>query len=306
MKKIKIEIKYLAVFSMLLACVFFVSFLIVNSINNYFDSLAVRILLMAILAIVFSVIISYGLSILSTTVKDAMITLRRMLTVQNLSNPLLMKLAEKAPGTYHHSMNVSNIAQNAARKIGANSLLVRTASYYHDIGKLKDPGTFIENQSHNEIPQDENAEYIRNIAKRIISHVTEGIKVAKDNSLPEEIIDLIAEHHGTTRVLYCFEKAKERGLKIKRTDFRYPGPVPQSPESVILMLADCVEAAARASENLSHATIKKIVESTIEEKLAEKQIGRANISETNLAKIKNSLIESLDAIYHQRIKLEQE
>lgn len=305
MKKIKSENKYLALFTILLAIISFVFFLGAAVLYSYIDLSWLKYLLLAVLAAIFAFVLSYGILILSSTVKDAMITLRRMLRVENLSNPLLLKLAEEAPGTYHHSMNVSNIAQNAAKSIGANSLMVRVASYYHDIGKLKDPLDFIENQGHKEIPHDESAQYIRDLSKKIISHVPEGIRIAKENNLPDEITDLISQHHGTSRVLYCFEKAKEKGLKIKKTDFRYSGPIPQSRESIILMLSDIVEAAARSSEDLSNRAIIEIVDSAIADKIGDKQIKESIVTEGEIAKIRLSLIKSLSAIYHQRIRYNQ-
>lgn len=305
MNKIKTENKYLALFTILLAIISFIFFLAASVLYEYIDNLGLKVLFLLILAMIFAFVLSYGISILSSTVKDAMITLRRMLRVENLSNPLLLKLAEEAPGTYHHSMNVGSIAQNAAKAIGANSLLVRVASYYHDIGKLENPLNFIENQGHKEIPQDENAQYIRRLSNEIISHVPEGVKIAHKNGLPDEIVDLISQHHGTSRVLYCFEKAKERGLKIKKTDFRYSGPIPQTKESVILMLSDIVEAAVRASEDLSNNAIVEIVDSAISDKTDDKQIKGSIVTDAEIARIRASLIKSLSAIYHQRIRYNQ-
>lgn len=305
MKKTQTENKYLLVFTILIALISFLFFLGAALTYNYFAGGAIGILILIGFSIGFASLLSFGLAIFSSTVKDAMITMRRMLRIDNLSNPLILRLAEEAPGTYHHSINVSHIAQNAAKSIKANSLLVRIASYYHDIGKLEAPLSFIENQGSKEIPQDENAEYIRGLAKDIISHVPEGVKIAKEYHLPEDIIDLIREHHGTARVLYCYEKAKERGLKIKRTDFRYPGPKPQSKESVVLMLADNVEAAARASDDLSESKIKEIVDNTINDKISDKQLAFPDLAKSDIEKIRNSLIKSLNAIYHQRIKYSQ-
>lgn len=302
MKKIKSENKYLALFTILLAIISFIFFFAAAVLYEYISNLGLRILFLLVLAVIFAFVLSYGILILSSTVKDAMITLRRMLRIENLSNPLLLRLAEEAPGTYHHSMNVSNIAQNAAKAIGANSLLVRVASYYHDIGKLNNPLIFIENQGHKEIPRDEDAQYIRHLSKKIISHVKEGVNIARDNNLPDDITDLISQHHGTSRVLYCFEKAKEKGLKIKKTDFRYSGPIPQTKESVILMLSDIVEAAARASEDLSSNAIVNIVDNAISDKTDDKQIKGSIVADAEIVKIRTSLIKSLGAIYHQRIR----
>jgi len=198
-------------------------------------------------------------------------------------------------------MNVSNLAQRACKAIGADSLLVRTAAYYHDIGKVDNPTLFIENQAESEIPKEESAEEIRDTANKIIAHVENGIKIAKEHNLPESIVNLIAEHHGTTRAWFFHRKAIEQGLKIKKTDFRYKGPIPQTKESAILMISDCVEAAARAEQILTKETISNIVNSIIEERLKENQFKNARFSENDFIQIKKSLSETLFSIYHQRI-----
>jgi len=303
MKKIKYEKNYFLVSISVLTVVSFLFFLISFSIARTSDiSPFWAILFLILLSLSLAFIISFGYTSFSQTLSDAMMILNRRLHWNSLTNPLLLRLSEDAPGTYHHSIMVSNIAQKACRAIGADSLLVRTTAYYHDIGKLEEPLSYVENQADVEIPSDENAATIRKNASMIISHVKKGLKIANENNMPEDMIDLIAEHHGTTRTLFFYEKAKERGLKIKKTDFRYPGPIPQSKESVILMLADCVEATARAYETLSKTDIENIVSSSIEERLADNQLKNANLSESEIAKIRSSLIESLNSIYHQRIQ----
>ncbi|MCL5019199.1 MAG: HDIG domain-containing protein, partial [Patescibacteria group bacterium] len=247
-------------------------------------------------------IITVGIAIFNPILSEAMTILRRMLRIDNLSNPLLSKLSSEAPGTYHHSLNVSALAQKAAKAIGADSLLVRTAAYYHDIGKLENPTLYVENQSGMEIPTAEDGESIKKNAKEIISHVENGVKIAQIYKLPEEIIDLITEHHGTTKALYFYGKAKEKGLKMKRTDFKYPGPIPQSKESAILMLSDCVEATTRSMANLTSEQINEIVDRTIEERLNENQLKNSNLSEKDLDIIGKNLKENLRSIYHQRIE----
>lgn len=246
-----------------------------------------------------------GISAFNPVLAEAMATLRRMLRIENLSNPLLMKLSAEAPGTYHHSLNVSALAQKAAKAIGADSLIVRTAAYYHDIGKLENPTIYVENQSGIEIPTAEDAETIRKNAEAIISHVQSGIKIARTYNLPEEIVDMIAEHHGTTKALYFYGKAKEKGLKIKKTDFKYPGPIPQSKESAIIMLSDCVEATTRSMSNLNSEQINDVVDRTIEERKIENQFKNSNLSEKELETIAKVLKENLRSIYHQRIEYKQ-
>lgn len=252
------------------------------------------------------IVISAGLSVISPAISEAILTFRKMLRIENLSNPLLLRLSSEAPGTYHHSLNVSALAQKAAKSIKADSLLVRTAAYYHDIGKLENPHTFVENQSGKEIPTDEDKETIRISAEKIISHVIDGVKIANENHLPEDVIKLITEHHGTTKALYFYNVAKEIGLKIKKTDFQYKGPVPSSKESAILMLADCVEATARATSDLDIKKIKTIINNTINDRLGDGQLDKSGLSETELTKIKISLTETLRTIYHQRIDYKNE
>lgn len=229
-------------------------------------------------------------------------TIRSMLRTESLSNPLLLKLSTEAPGTYHHSLNVSNLAQKAAKSIGADSLLVRTAAYYHDIGKLENPLIYIENQSGEEVPDVDDVDSIKRSAEDIISHVSEGVKIATKNKLPVEIINIIREHHGSTRALYFYGIAKEKGLQIKETDFRYAGPAPRSKESIILMLSDCVEAIARASTNLTVKKIDSIVNKTIEDKISDHQVADSGLLESEISLVSNSLKETLRSIYHQRMQ----
>jgi putative nucleotidyltransferase with HDIG domain len=261
----------------------------------------IKLLVSILISICIGLIVTYGLSVFLPTFSDAIVTLRRLLRFESLSHPLLLRLSYEAPGTFHHSINVSILAQKAAKSIGADALLVRVAAYYHDLGKLENPIQFIENQSGAEIPQTEDAESIRKAAKSIILHVKKGVETAQKNFLPENIVNLIAEHHGTTKVLYFYEKAKEKGLKIKQTDFKYEGPAPQSKEAGILMIADSCEAAARAVPDLTRGKISEIVENAILDKIKDNQLKSTGLSESELALIKNSLLETLCSIYHQRI-----
>lgn len=302
MKKHKIEIKYFILFSIIASIPIFVFFMLgIYLIQIVSVSLTYQILIVFGFSLVLAIIMTTALSIINPAVSDAMLTLRRLLRFESLSNPLLTKLSMAAPGTYHHSMNVSNLAQRACKAIGADSLLVRTAAYYHDIGKVDNPHIYIENQSENEIPREESAEEIRESANKIIGHVENGVRIAEEHNLPDSIVSLIAEHHGTTRAWFFYRKAVERGLKIKRTDFRYKGPIPQTKESAILMISDCVEAAARAEQILSKSAISEIVNNIIEERLKENQFKNIGFTEIDLEKIKKSLIDTLNSIYHQRI-----
>jgi len=270
--------------------------------NHLNSSNYIQIVFLIIGAIFIGTAIGVGATILNPTLSDAMITLRRLMRAENLSNPLLMKLSTTAPGTYHHSLNVSTLAQKAAKMIKADSLLVRTAAYYHDIGKIENPEIFVENITDSEIDLNDETIDIKKNAEEIISHVEKGVEIAQKNNLPDEIINLIKEHHGTTYALYFFSKAKENGLKIEKTDYRYKGPIPQSKESVILMLSDCVEAITRSTKDLDAKKIKDIVKNTIEDKINDKQISGSDISNSELNKIGISLENTLISIYHQRIQ----
>lgn len=276
---------------------------LVSLLSNYFSHiLSGNVTLVIIISSILSgLIITFGINALSPVFTDAIVVMRRLLRFESLSNPLLLELAYKAPGTFHHSINVSILGQKAAKSIGADTLLVRVGAYYHDLGKLLAPTIFIENQSTEEVPQGEDAISVKKSAQRLIMHVKKGIEIAETNHLPHEIIDMISEHHGTTKVLYFFEEAKKRGLKVRKTDFKYQGPTPQSKESGILMLADSVEAAARAVTGLTRTKISEIVQNTIAEKIKDSQLKRSCLSKEEIATIAQSLTETLLSIYHQRL-----
>lgn len=299
----KDSIKYTFLFAFAISIFVFLVMLITGLIIGLLNPVYIWRIFIYFIASVFSgILITSGISIFSPVLKEAMVTLRRMLRTESLSNPLLLKLSMDAPGTYHHSLNVSILAQKAAKCVKADSLLVRTAAYYHDLGKIENPTLYVENQSEIEIPTAEDAESIRKHANAIISHVKKGVAMAEEAKLPADIIDLIKEHHGTTRALYFYGIAKERGLKIKKTDFRYDGPNPQSKEAAILMLSDCVEAATRATRDLTPDKIKFLVENTIEDRINDNQFKNSNLTEVDLGKIKSSLEETLQSVYHQRIE----
>ena len=298
MNQIKTKYLYITVF-LILVYSFSILLLAIYVFSFLPDNRALKLLILLCFSILLGTLTTIGISFFDSALSGSTST---MLQFESLSNPLIMKLSSEAPGTYHHSSNVSTLAQKSAEAIDANSLLVRTAAYYHDIGKLENPLSFIENQSGIEVPTDLDANSIRKNAQAIISHVEKGVEIAQKYNLPQEIIDLIKEHHGTTKALYFYTIAKERGLKIKKTDFRYKGPVPQSRESLILMLADCIEATAKAQQNLTPEKIKEIIDNTIKERIAEKQFKHSGISKKEVIKIKIALNDGLNSIYHQRIE----
>lgn len=284
-----------------LTVIFFIFFLIVYFSTFLSLFIVFKLIIWLFLAFILAGIVSYSYALTSSAIADYLATLRIMSRAENLSHPLMLRLSSEAPGTFHHSLNVSNLAHKSAKAIGMDSLLVRVASYYHDLGKLNDPKVFIENQTESEIPSEENSGWIRNNAKKIILHVEQGVKIARDAKLPDEIIQIIAEHHGTTQATYFYERAREQKLKIRKIDFSYHGPIPQSRESAIVMLSDCVEAAARAIQPINRNLINQLVNQTIEEKIKEGQLKRSNLSDHDLLAISHSLKETLISIYHQRI-----
>ncbi len=221
-----------------------------------------------------------------------------LLEYANPDSPILRDLFTYAPGTYHHSMAVATLAEGAARAVGANSLLSRVGAYYHDIGKLKMPDYFIENQSNGNPHPNVSPELN---ARVIISHIREGEEIAMEENLPREIVNIIKEHHGTTLVESFYAKAKEKDNETNELDFRYAGPLPHTKESAIIMLADTVEAATRSLSNPMPVKIKGIVEGAIEKKMDDDQFAKVNLSIAELGKIKDSFIPTLIAMFHQRI-----
>jgi len=300
MKKTKTKFFYysISVLALFIFIFIFISYVASASVSSH----GIKIAIWLAISIIMAIAITYGYTLTSSTIADAMFTLRRMIRAENLSNPLLLRLSSEAPGTYHHSLNVSNIAQKAAKAIGANSLLVRVASYYHDIGKLNDPNLYVENQSPSEFLVEENsAAWIRSNAKKIISHVESGVKIAKEAKLPNDIIDIISEHHGDSKALYFYRRAQEKKLKIRASDFVYSGPKPSSKESAIIMLADCIEAHARAVQPDNTEAVNSIVEETVKDKLNEKQLKDSGLTTKEIITVSNVMKEALLAIYHQRI-----
>ncbi len=225
-----------------------------------------------------------------------------LLEYTNPDHPILMDLSRYAPGTYHHSMTVAALAEQAARVVGANPLLARVGAYYHDIGKLKKPDYFIENQQdvnpHTKLNPELNA-------RIIISHVREGIELARREKLPGEVIDIIKEHHGTTLVESFYNKAKLANKEVNELDFRYPGPLPHTKESAIVMLADSIEATARSLTNPTPSRIKGVIEDTLERKLEDGQLSKVNLSLVELKKIEQSFLPVLTGLFHQRIEYEK-
>ncbi|HON01968.1 MAG TPA: HDIG domain-containing protein [Paludibacteraceae bacterium] len=224
-----------------------------------------------------------------------------LVELTNVNSDLLMKFAEVAPGTFQHSLQVSNLATEAAKKINANSLLVRTGALYHDIGKMKNPEFFTENQIGGKNPllsmQYEEA------AKLIIEHVANGVEIARKNHLPNQIINFITTHHGTSKTKYFYVSFinDNPGIEPPEDVFSYPGPLPNTKETAILMMADAVEARSRTLSEYTEESIDQMVESIINTQIAEGQLKDAPISFRDVETVKKVLKEKIKSIFHSRI-----
>ena len=229
-----------------------------------------------------------------------------LLELGDSSNPLLRRLAQRAPGTYNHSINVASIAEAAADAIGANGLLVRVGAYFHDIGKMFKPEYFIENQGQGKNQHESLQPAMSTLV--IIAHVKDGADLARTNHLPQPIIDFILQHHGTTLVEYFYREAAKRSEaspnreEVSDKDFRYPGPKAQTLEAAVLMLADAVESASRTLVDPTSARISGLVDMIAEKKMADGQFDECGLTFKQLDQVKLSLVKTLTSIYHARVK----
>lgn len=223
-----------------------------------------------------------------------------LLELSDTNSKLLKELSNKAPGTFNHSLQVANLAEAAANEIGANAMLVRVGALYHDIGKLGNPYYFTENQITNVNPHDDLEP--RDSARIIINHVIEGIEIARKNNLPDRVIDFIRSHHGTTMVYYFYTKQKELEGTVNEDDFRYPGPIPFSKETAILMMADSVEAASKSLKNPTFMILDAFVDKIIGGQMAANQFLNADITFREIETIKKIFKQRLTNIYHLRVE----
>ncbi|SFC62894.1 hypothetical protein SAMN05421842_106106 [Clostridium uliginosum] len=235
------------------------------------------------------------------------ITTVKLLELSNPNNPLLKKLLMEAPGTYHHSMLVANLAEMAAEEVGANQVIARIGAYYHDVGKTERPYFFGENQIGGENPHDKISANLS--AMVIISHVKDGLELAKKHNLPKVIQDIIIQHHGTTLVKYFYYTMKnnsENPDEINEDDYMYPGPIPSTKEAGIVMLADGIEAAVRSIKDPSREKIEEMVNNIIKDKLYSKQLDNCDLTLRDIEKIRVCFLNALNGIYHQRIEYPKE
>ena len=223
-----------------------------------------------------------------------------LLELSDTNSKLLKQLSNDAPGTFHHSLNVANLAEAAANEIGANAMLIRVGALYHDIGKMKNPTYFTENQSSGLNPHDELSP--KESAKVIVDHVINGIEIAKKNNLPDRVIDFIRTHHGDSSVYYFYMKEKALDETVDVSDFSYPGPKPFSKETAILMMCDSVEAASKSLKEPTSTKIDSFVENILNKQMEDGQFLNANITFKEIQAIKKVLKRKLANIYHLRIE----
>ncbi|WP_342598427.1 HD family phosphohydrolase [Psychrobacillus sp. FSL H8-0483] len=224
----------------------------------------------------------------------------KLIELSNPNHPLLKKILTETPGTYHHSLMVANLAEAACEVIGANGLLARVGCYYHDVGKTNRPGFFIENQMNGYNPHDNlPPEASRDI---IIAHAEDGAKILQKHKLPKEIVDVAAQHHGTSFLKFFYYKAKETNESISEESFRYPGPKPQTKEIAIISVADSVEAAVRSMKEPNAEKIQKLIQSIIKDKILDGQFDECDLSLREIKKMEESFCSTMNGTFHSRIE----
>ena len=229
-----------------------------------------------------------------------------LIELSDSNQPLLRKLAEEAPGTFQHSMQIANLAEEVILKIGGNPFLVRAGALYHDIGKIAKPNFFIENQAVGMNPHDQ-MNYLKS-AEIIIDHVKNGVRMAKKHKLPEPLIEFIATHHGTTKAKYFYLKHQQenKDVVVDEKSFIYPGPLPKSKEASVVMLVDGIEAASRSMKDKTHENLKDLINNMIDQKINDKQIDESALTFNDINTIKETLLVKLINIYHVRIEYPKE
>jgi len=225
-----------------------------------------------------------------------------LIELSDTNQPLLRKLAEEAPGTFQHSIQVANLAEAIIHRIGGNPFLVRAGALYHDIGKTSDPEFFIENQAVGMNPHDQ-IDHLKS-AKIIIDHVANGVRLAKKYGLPEVLISFITTHHGTTQANYFYKMYQKENpeMEVDRNSFTYPGPLPQDKETAVLMITDGIEAAVRSLKEKSVDAIRDLIENMVEQKISSNQLSNADLTFREITILKSTLLEKLVNIYHVRIE----
>ncbi|MFV3011758.1 HD family phosphohydrolase [Clostridium botulinum] len=286
---------YIAIINVILT--FSAGFLLSNSVIDVSKKA-----LFTLIGGVLSAILTIGLLPLFENLFDIVTTIK-LLELSNPNNPLLKKLLLEAPGTYHHSILVGNLAEVAAEVVNGNPVLARVSAYYHDIGKTKRPYFFKENQIGRENPHDKISPNLSTLI--ITSHVKDGLELAKEHKIPKVIQDIIQQHHGTSLVKYFYITMKnnsERPEDVNEEDFRYQGPIPKSKEAAIIMLADGVEAAVRSINEPTKGKIEEMVNKIIKARLDEGQLDDCDLTLKEIGLIRDAFLKVLISIYHQRIE----
>ena len=222
-----------------------------------------------------------------------------LLEWSDLNRPLMQRLSLEAPGTFAHTMIIANLAEAAARVIGANALLARVGAYYHDVGKLGRPQYFVENQTrdrnpHDALGPDQSAQIIR-------AHVIEGLRLAEQYRVPKVLRAFITEHHGTGQITYFLDRAREGGLEVNEAEYEYPGPVPRTAETAVVMLADGVEAATRVLSEPTPHRVREVVEHIVKQRLEQGQLRETPLTMRQLERVKEEFTRVLTGMYHSRI-----
>lgn len=264
---------------------------------------------LALINAVFSPVITYALLIFFER-SFRVTTDLTLLELSDLNHPLLKRLSEEAPGTFHHSITLGTMAEAAAEEIGANAILARVGAYYHDIGKVEKAEYFSENQQRG---RSRHGRLSPRMSARIIaSHVKEGLDIGRRHLLPPELLAFIPQHHGTTRISFFYDKAlKQAAAKsaplsaVHEEDYRYPGPKPQTKEAGILMLADTVEASARSFENPTHERLESLIDTMMKSRFIDGQLDECELTLRDISKIKEAFLKILVGIHHGRIEYPQ-
>ena len=265
-------------------------------------------LLFALVNAIVSPVLTYGLLIFMERTFRVTTDLTLM-ELAHFNHPLLRLLAEKAPGTYHHSTTIAILAEAAASAVGANEILVRVGAYFHDVGKVVKPTYFIENQRGSRSRHDKLAPRMSSLI--IAAHVKDGMALGREYGLPEEVIDFIPMHHGTTRIDFFYNKALQLAQnsddetkmdEINEEDYRYPGPKPQTKETGIMMLADAVEAAARTIEEPTPQRLSDAIDELVKRRRDEGELDECSLTLRDLTKIKSAFLTVTVGIYHTRVR----
>lgn len=223
----------------------------------------------------------------------------RLVELSSPTSPLLQRLLIEAPGTYQHSLIISNLVEQAVKNIGGNALLARVGALYHDVGKIRRPHFFVENQFSGENPHDRLSPHLSYLI--ITSHVRDGVELLREFHMPREMEPFVASHHGTTVLSYFYKRALEESANVEELNFRYPGPKPRSKETAVLMLADSVESASRTLAEPSQSSIRAMIERLIDQRLQDDQLTESPLNFHDIEVITNTFERMLTAILHRRI-----